>query len=141
MTSSSSAADESTNHKSTDDNLVGDELIERLASEQTIDITTIGRKTGKLARIEIWWFRVDGRFIITGTPQPRDWYANLLANSTIIVHASFGDFGGSAVPVTDEADRRLLLSDPQLSWYSDKTELDALVASSPLVQLTLDSLG
>lgn len=68
--------------------------IEQLAATRVIDITTIGRRSGEPARIEIWWFHIGGRFIITGTPGPRDWYANLVADPSIVIHAPFGDFDG-----------------------------------------------
>ena len=48
-----------------------------LAAYRTIDLTTVGRRSGRESRIEIWWFLVDGRFFITGTPGARDWYANV----------------------------------------------------------------
>ena len=50
---------------------------EALASDQTIDITTIGRRSGAPRRIETWFHRVNGRVYLTGTPGRRDWYANL----------------------------------------------------------------
>ena len=39
-----------------------------LTTGQVIDITTIGRKSGQLRRIEIWFHNLDGRLYITGTP-------------------------------------------------------------------------
>lgn len=49
------------------------------AAERTIDITTLGARTGLPRRIEVWFHRVDGRWYITGVPGPRSWYANLRA--------------------------------------------------------------
>ena len=57
-----------------------------LADDPTIDITTTGRRSGKSRRVEIWMLDVDGRFFITGTPGPRDWLANLLADPSLVVH-------------------------------------------------------
>ena len=45
---------------------------EELADDPTIDITTIGRRSGLPRRVEIWMMDVDGRFFITGTPGRRD---------------------------------------------------------------------
>lgn len=109
-----------------------------LAAIMTLDITTYGRRSGKPRRLEIWWFRVDGRFVITGTPGPRDWYANLLADPRIIIHAEGIDHPGTAVPVTDEGFRRTVFTDPQTTWYTDQTDLDELVATAPMVEVTLD---
>ena len=43
-----------------------------LARDRTINITTRGRKTGQLRRIEIWFHQIDGHVYITGTPGHRD---------------------------------------------------------------------
>ena len=114
------------------------QTLDQLAATTVIDITTTGRRSGRPARIEIWWFRIDGRFIITGTPGPRDWLANLRADPAIIIHAPFGDFPGTASMVTDEAVRRQVMTHPDLGWYQTQAELDALVASAPMVEIRLD---
>lgn len=44
------------------------DTIARLGRTRTIDLTTIGRRSGRLATIEIWWFHFEGRFIVTGPP-------------------------------------------------------------------------
>ncbi|MEM9654616.1 MAG: nitroreductase family deazaflavin-dependent oxidoreductase [Actinomycetota bacterium] len=111
---------------------------DELAAIRTLDITTYGRRSGQPRRIEIWWFRIDGRFIITGTPGPRDWFANLVADPRIIIHAGGVDHPGTAVPVTDEAFRRAVFTDEQTGWYNDQSELDTLVDTAPMVEITLD---
>lgn len=113
-------------------------VIEQLAAVRTIDITTIGRQSGREARIEIWWFRVDDRFIITGTPGRRDWFANVLADPRIVVHAPFGDFAGTAARISDPELRRRVITDPDLSWYRSRAELEALIDEAPMIELTLD---
>lgn len=110
---------------------------ESLASQQTIDITTRGRRTGRSRRIEIWWFRVDGRFIITGTPGRRDWLANLRADPHLTVHVGGQDISATATPVTDVSFRRKVFTQPQTSWYSSQSELDHLVATAPMVEIHL----
>ena len=50
-----------------------------LEQDRVIDITTTGRKTGQLRRIEIWVHNVEGRLFITGTPGRRHWFANLVS--------------------------------------------------------------
>lgn len=59
-----------------------------LARHRTIDLTTIGRRSGRPSRIEIWWFYIEGTFIITGTPGARDWYANVLADPNVSIHVA-----------------------------------------------------
>lgn len=110
----------------------------------TVDITTTGRRTGEPTRIEIWMFRVGDRYIITGTPGPRDWYANVLADPRMTVHVKNGlpiDLDAIATPVLDPDIRRDVLSAPGTSWYRTQTTLDDLVANSPMVELRFAALG
>ena len=46
-----------------------------LENDLVIDITTIGRKSGRPHRNEIWFHNMDGQVYITGLPERRDWYA------------------------------------------------------------------
>ena len=62
--------------------------LDELARSATIDITTHGRTSGCPHRIEIWWFRVQGRFVITGTPGRRDWLDNLRADPRLMIHVN-----------------------------------------------------
>ena len=112
--------------------------LDRLARIRTIDITTTGRRSGEPSRIEIWWFRVDGRFVITGTPGPRDWYANLLADPRMVVHVDGEDLTATARPITDPDVRRSVFTAPNVSWYSTQTQLVRLVESAPMVEVILD---
>lgn len=108
-----------------------------LASHQTIQITTRGRRTSKARRIEIWWFEVDGRLIITGTPGKRDWLANLKADPRVIVHVDGRDIEATAVPLDDLGFRRRVFTRPETRWYSSQAELDHLVATAPMVEILL----
>ena len=105
----------------------------------TIDLTTVGRTSGEPRRIEIWWFRVDGRFVITGTPGPRDWYANVLSNPAIVVHVDGHDLEATAVPISDPAFRRVVFTQPETSWYSSMAQLEDLVATAPMIEVVLGS--
>lgn len=108
-----------------------------LANHRTIDLTTIGRKTGQPRRIEIWWFRVDGRFVITGTPGRRDWLANIRANPDVTIHVAGRDIPARATLVLDPHLREKVFTDAMTSWYSSQAELDNLIATSPMVEITL----
>src|SRR5260370_20932614 len=59
-----------------------------LARGGTIDITTVGRKSGKPRRLEIVFHNIDGRIYISGTPTPtrRRWLAHLRANPPFTFH-------------------------------------------------------
>ncbi len=116
--------------------MLDDATIDRLAAVRTIELTTFGRRRGQPARIEIWWFQVDGRFVITGTPGPRDWYANVVANPAVIIHVNGDDYPGSAVPIHDPDFRRRVFTDPGVSWYRTQSELDALVSDAPMIEVT-----
>ncbi|MFV1960352.1 MAG: nitroreductase/quinone reductase family protein [Acidimicrobiia bacterium] len=111
--------------------------LEGLASTQTIDLTTFGKRSGLPRRIEIWWFNVDGRFFITGTPGKRDWLANVLADPRVIIHVNGLEIEATASLVADEDSRILVLAHPSTRWYSTQAELDELVRSSPMVEVHL----
>ncbi|MEX0864263.1 MAG: nitroreductase family deazaflavin-dependent oxidoreductase [Acidimicrobiia bacterium] len=113
------------------------ELTEKLASMRTIDLTTYGRKTGRPRRIEIWWFHVDGRFIISGTPGRRDWLANIRANPNVIVHAGGHDLDGVAAEIVDPSFRRHVFKSPHTRWYSTQAQLERLVETAPMIEIAL----
>lgn len=115
--------------------------LDRLAAIRTIDLTTYGRKSGRPRRIEIWWFRVNGRFIITGTPGRRDWLANVRANPAVIVHVDGRDIE-TTVSVIDDRDQRLeVFNEPTTRWYSTQTQLDRLLDEAPMIEVHLPVAG
>ena len=113
-------------------------LHRQLAGYRTIDLTTIGRRSRRPARIEIWWFHVDNRFIVTGTPGKRDWFANVKANPDVVVHTPLGDHPGTASIIEDETFRRRVFTDPDIGWYSTQTELERLVSDAPMIEIHLE---
>jgi deazaflavin-dependent oxidoreductase (nitroreductase family) len=126
---------------------MNNEAARALASDQVIDITTIGRKSGEPRRIEIWFHRLDGKYYITGTPgRPRSWYANLRAHPSFTFHlkqSATADLAATARPVTDAAEREKVLA-AILATLGELTsapgqEPAAWVAGSPLVEVTFDS--
>ena len=113
-------------------------IVDILQNTETVDITTTGRRSGHPRRIEIWMYEVDGRFVITGTPGPRDWYANVVANPRMTVHLPGGpDVEFVASTVTDPEFRRRVLSVDKTAWYRSQTTLEDLVGNSPMVELSL----
>ena len=108
-----------------------------LAEGRTIDITTIGRRSGEPRRLEIWFHNLDGRVYITGTPGRRDWYANLVARPEFTFHLKEGvtaDLAARATPITDPAARRAILT-RIVARVSRSADLDAWLAESPLVEV------
>lgn len=111
---------------------------EHLARTNIVEITTTGRRTGAARRIEIWMFLVDGRIVITGTPGPRSWLANLHANPHLTIHLpDRTDVGAIATAVTDDSLRRRILTSDATWWYRTQASIDELVASSPLVEISI----
>ncbi|MEV0066677.1 nitroreductase/quinone reductase family protein [Amycolatopsis sp. NPDC050768] len=117
-------------------------------AERTIDITTTGRRSGQLRRIEIWFHHVDGRWYLTGMPAARSWYANVLANPRFTVHLKHGvqaDLLATALPVDAPTRRRVITEVLALQNRSDlgtqhagRQILDVWLARSPLVEIVFD---
>ena len=107
----------------------------------TIDITTTGRRTGNPRRIEIVFHRIDGRRWISGMPSPRKraWLANLEADPHLTVHLkgplAVADLPATARVVTDQAERRQVLERVAQAWR--RTDVDRMVAQSPLIEVTV----
>lgn len=112
-----------------------------LVTDQVIDITTIGRKSGEPRRIEIWFHNLDGQLYITGTPgRPRDWYANLLAQPAFTFHlkaSTQADLPARAVPITEEGERRAVLTAILQKLGRTEEDVETWVAGSPLVAVLL----
>lgn len=122
--------------------MIDDKIRRALQTDDTIDITTIGRKSGQPRRIEIWFRQVDGRIYITGTPGTRDWYANLLHNPHFTFHLKesvYVDLPAQAQFINDIDERRRILSAPEMVWYQHQvSSVEDLVAGSPLVEVLFD---
>ena len=111
-----------------------------LQSDQTIDITTIGRKSGQPRRIEIWFHNVDDRLFITGTPGRRDWYANLVAHPKFTFHLKQSvqaDLPAEARPIVDPKERRDVLGKILRQLDRADADLDKWIDDSPLVEVTI----
>jgi hypothetical protein len=122
-----------------------------LLRDLTIDIVTIGAKSGLPRRTEIWFVNINGRIIICGTPNAeggkgprmrRDWLANLRANPefTFCLKESVkAELPARAVEIVDVEDRRYLMSAPQTKWYRDEVDsVEDLVRGSPIVEVFFD---
>jgi hypothetical protein len=108
---------------------------DHLKSTMTIDLTTIGRTSGEPRTIEIWWFHVEGRFVITGTPGPRDWLANVRQNSAIVITAPQGEFHGTAVEIDDPTFKRTVFTHPGIGWYRTQAQLEALIETAHMIEI------
>lgn len=118
---------------------MNDDVRTALKQDRLVDITTIGRKSGKPSTKEIVFHTVDGQIYLTGMPGKRDWYANMLDNPEFTFHvkqSAKADLQARATPITDEAEKRRLLP-PMLESMDRSDELDRWVADSPLVSVDL----
>jgi deazaflavin-dependent oxidoreductase (nitroreductase family) len=116
---------------------------EALAQGGTVDITTRGRKSGQLRRIEIVFFNFGGRVFVSGMPGRRGWYANLLADPRFTFHLKgrvLADLPARAIPITDDAGRRALLARITRQWRRE-AQLETFVASSPLIEVVFDDVS
>lgn len=109
-----------------------------LAEIRTIDLTTFGRTSGLPRTVEIWWFHVDGRFIITGTPGRRDWLANVRSRPDVVIGVSGFEVEAIATEVDDPEFRRRVFTHSETRWYSSQAELDHLVRTAPMIEISLD---
>src|SRR6266478_9525144 len=101
-----------------------------LARGGTIDITTVGRKSGTPRRIEIVFHNIDGKIYISGIPSPtrRGWLANLEARPEFTVHlkgAVRADLPAKARIIDDEAERRQILAAVARNWK--RKDLETMV--------------
>ncbi len=123
--------------------ITGDPAVDAaLATDLTIDITTTGRRSGQPRRIEIWFLNIDDRIFITGTPRPRDWYANLMADNRFVFHlkeSTSADLAAIATAVLDPETRHDVLTHAAAQWYRRNAELEALLESAPMVEVTFET--
>jgi deazaflavin-dependent oxidoreductase (nitroreductase family) len=120
------------------------EILSALERGGIIDITTTGRKSGQLHRIEIAFHNPNGKVYISGLPGRRDWYANLVANPEFVFHLKRrvkADLRARARPIREASERRKLLTEITRSWGRER-QLNRFLESSPLVEVTFpDEIG
>jgi hypothetical protein len=119
--------------------------------QRTVDITTIGRRSGDPRRIEIVFYRFEDAIYLSGIPgpRPRSWLLNVTAEPHFVFHLKHGvvaDVPAIATVITDPAERRRILSDfvedfnrrhgPDSEWPD--AILDDWVARSPLAKVSFE---
>ena len=121
------------------------EIKAALERDRTVDITTIGRKSGRPRRIETWYYRSRGRYFLSGSPGTRDWQANLIANPRMQFHLKESinrTLDATASHISDADERRHIISgfdrfrEGATTVYG--SDLDAWVERSPLIELLFD---
>jgi deazaflavin-dependent oxidoreductase (nitroreductase family) len=117
-----------------------EEIRKALSRGGVIDITTTGRQSGKPRRIEIVFHNIGGRVYVSGMPrrERRSWLANLEANPQFEFHLKGNvraDLEATARIITDEAERREVLTHVARNWKRD--DVDTMVRYSPLIEATI----
>ena len=116
------------------------DVCQALRTGRTIDITTIGRRSGRPSRIETWFHNVNGEIYLTGSPGKRDWYANLVHTPAFTFHVKEGvtaDLAGQATPITDSVERRAIF-EQILPRIGHSNKIEVWMTSSPLMRVALD---
>ena len=104
----------------------------------TCDLSTMGRRSGRWRRVEIWYVIIDGQLVVTGTPGARHWLANLRANPNAVVHLRdpARDLAVSVVEVTEQSTRRRIVAQAWhlQPWYAEQAySMEDWVQDSPMV--------
>lgn len=118
-------------------------------AERTIDITTVGRRSGEPRRIEICFYRFEDATYLSGIPgpRPRDWLLNLTDDPHFVFHLKNGvvaDLPAVATVITDPVVRRKIFTQfvedfnrrngPSSQWPT--AVLEDWVEGSPLARVT-----
>lgn len=123
-----------------------DDAVRRaLGRGHTIDITTTGRRTGVPRRIELVFHNIDGRLVISGSPNPRTraWILNLLADPSLTFHLKRSvqaDLPATARVIDDPVERRVLAEWIVANAWP-KMDLEQMVALSPMIEVTIDAVS
>ena len=116
-----------------------DAIVKGLSTDRLIDRPTIGRTTGQPHRIEIGFHYLDGEVFIAGTPGPRSWLANLIANPEFTLHLKGSlqaDLPARATPIFVEGKRREIFTMiAERGRTRAPIDVEAWVAGSALVQV------
>jgi hypothetical protein len=95
------------------ENAMDPRIRDALDQDRVIDITATGCQSGAPRRIEIWFFRSNGRLYLTGAPgRRRSWYRNLVANPSFTFHlkqSARADLDATAHPIVDREAREPIL--------------------------------
>lgn len=119
---------------------MAEDIRQILKTDEVVDITTTGRKSGDARRIEIRLHALDGKLYITGRPgRPRSWYANMVATPEFTLHLKQElkhDVPSKAVPITEDGARRQVFESMLAQEESmAHVDVDEWTKVSPLVEV------
>ena len=79
-----------------------DALADRLSKSREINITVIGRKSGRAVSIPVWFVSDrDKLYLLPVNGSDTQWYKNVLKNPTIRIDARDAEAEFKAVPITE----------------------------------------
>ena len=115
--------------------------VEELPLTGTCDLETVGRRSGRPRRVEIWYVVVDQQIVVTGTPGARHWLGNLREDpqAALLLREPARRLTVTAHEVTDLLIRRRIAEQARRlqPWYAEQPfSVDDWVADSPMVILT-----
>ena len=124
------------------DPALADAIRRVLRHGHTIDITTIGRRSGEPRRIELVFHNFGGHIYLSGMPsnRTRAWLHNLRANPRFTFHLKQlvqADLAATAREITDPVERHDVLTNVAKVW---RREVEPMERFSPLVEVTIDGL-
>ena len=95
--------------------------LERIKDASTIELTTVGRASGKPHTRPIWFVVSEGRILVqAGKSGKTDWYRNLRKNPAVVVHQDGYTLRSRAAVVNDAAQieriHRLFLAKYTSAW-------------------------
>ena len=114
-------------------------ILDAILNDKLVDITTIGRKSGKAHTIEVGLRQIDGQIYLSNNPGTRDWAANLNALPEFTYHLKQSvkvDLKARATPIHDDATRRQIFT-TLLSRENRMEQLEARMTNSHLFKIDL----
>ena len=91
----------------------------------TLELTTIGRKSGQPRTVTIWFVYDDRLYVQSGQDGRTDWYQNLLKTPAVTLKVGERELHGRATPIDDAAEtarvhelfRQKYLRARIMSWF------------------------
>jgi deazaflavin-dependent oxidoreductase (nitroreductase family) len=97
----------------------------RWADESFLYLTTVGRRTGRPHRIEIWFAARDGRlYLLAGGREQSDWVRNLQANPRVTIELGGETRVGTARVLDAGTPEDQLARELLVAKYGETEDLD-----------------
>ena len=114
------------------------QFIDALEESNEVDLTVVGRRSGKASTRRVWFVRAEGKVQLVpihGTDS--DWYRNVEAAPTVRLGAGGRDVEARAIPV-DDAQRVASIVDAFKAKYGTETFERLYPKPDAAVEVSLD---